>query len=153
MPNYQAKDSQVFGRQLKVERLTIPFSIVGNATSTSVVASSDEPSLMFFATEGVNGITAALGSSETATFTTAANDTSGIFQILLKTSQPVVKVCQARMSLPATGVAQVVQLGSATGITTGAGGGNSIMLVGTASVTAHSGSTFAGCLEVEYTVS
>lgn len=153
MPNFQPKDSQVLARQLKVERLVIPFSIVGNATSTSVVASSDEPSLLFFATEGVDGITAALSASETATFTVSPNDTSGIFNVLLKTSQPVVKVCALRFSLRDTGVTgNTVKLGSATGITTGAGGGSSIMATVTSSVTAHSGSTLTGCLEVDYSV-
>lgn len=154
MPNFQAKDSQVLGRQLKVERLVIPFSIVGNATSVSVVASSDEPSLMFFATEGVDGITANLASGETATYTVSPNDTSGIFNVLLKTNQPVVKVCAMRFSLRDTGVTgNTVKLGSATGITTGSGGGNSIMATLTSSVTAHSGSTLTGCFEVDYTVS
>lgn len=150
---FQSSDVQVLNRQLKVERLVIPFSIVGNSTSTSVVPSNDEPALMFIATEGVDQITGALASNETATYTTSANDTSGIFQVLVKINEPVAKVLCARFSLRDSNTAQSVKLGSSTGITTGTAGGNSIMLVCTSSVTAHSGSTANGCLEVEYALS
>ena len=97
--SYDSKDSQVQGRKLKVQRLVIPFSIVGHATSTSVVARSDEPSLMFFRTEGVDGITeasGALASGDTATYSVAANDTNGTFNVLLHVEEAVAKVCSAR---------------------------------------------------------
>ncbi len=153
MPNFQAKDSQVQGRQLKVDRLVIPFTIVGSATSTSVVASSDEPSFMFFATQGVDGITGALSSGETATYTVSPLDGTSIFNVLVKISESVVKVCSARFSLRDTGVTgNTVKLGSATGITTGSGGGDSIMLTCTSSVALNASNTITGCLEVDYVV-
>lgn len=152
MANYNAKNELVFSRQLKVERLVIPFSVVGNATSTSVSVASDEPAILFVATEGVDNITPNLSSNETATYSTSPNDTSGIFNILVKVQEPVKKLCSARLSLRDSNTAQSVKLGSSTGITTGSDGGNSMMLTATCSVTAHSGSTANCVLELDYSV-
>ncbi len=151
--SYVPQDSLVQLRNLKVERLVIPFSIVGSATSTSVVATSDEPGFVFFATQGVDGITAALSTSETATYTTSPDDGTGVFNVLIKLGESVGKLCSARFSLRDSLTAQAVKLGSATGITTGTGGGKSLMLTCDTTVDLHASNTILGVLEVDYAVS
>jgi hypothetical protein len=59
--SYEAKDSLVRDRQLKVQEVCIPLAITGNATPASVSVVSDEPAIMFIRTEGVDGITEASG--------------------------------------------------------------------------------------------
>ena len=147
---YESKDTLVLGRQLKVQSLVIPFTVVGSATSTSVVLSSDEPGFTFLRTEGVDQITGALLDGETATFTTATNDANGIVQVLIRLNQEVNKVCQVKACLRDSATAQGALLGSATGITTGAAGGTALMLVVDFASGFNSAVTKNACLEVEY---
>ncbi len=151
--SYVPQDSLVQLRNLKVERLVIPFSIVGSATSTSVVATSDEPGFVFFATQGVDGITGALSANETATFGDSPDDGTGVFNVLIKLGEPVGKLCSARMSARNSLTAQAVKLGSSTGITTGTGGGKSLMLTCDTTVDLHGANTLTGVIEVDYAVS
>lgn len=92
MSNYNSKDPQVLGRQLKVQRLSIPFLITANATPASVAISCDEPSVLFLKTEGVDQIAAADDGSPSFT---AANDANGIFNILVVLNESVAKVMNA----------------------------------------------------------
>ena len=95
MPNFPAKDSLVLGRQLKVQRLVIPFSIVGHATASAVSISKDEPALLFIKTEGVDQITAVVDGSPTLT---SANDANCIFNILVNVGESIAKVMHANVS-------------------------------------------------------
>lgn len=148
--SYDSKNELVRARQLKVQRLTIPFTLTANATPASVVLRNDEPAIMFLQSEGVDQVTGALDTSETATYTGAALvDANGILQVLLKIREKVLKVCQARMVSRTDGVTQPIFLGSATGITTGTGGGSSIMLKIDSSVN-HATTNVDACIEVEY---
>lgn len=148
---FSAKDPLVRGRQLKVQRLVIPFAITGNATPASVVLRSDEPAVLFLRSEGVDQITSssgALDSGETATYSTSPVDATGIFNILVKVSEPIEKVCRAAVVSRTTGVAQPCYLGDADGIS---GNGNKIMLT-CDSVVNLSSANLDACLEVEYVV-
>ena len=138
MSSYQSKDEVVQGRQLKVQKVSIPLVVVGNAVAASVSLSNDEPSRLFLASAANNQITAALASNETATYTTAANDANGVFQVLLQCKESVQKVVCAYALNRISGILEPAFLGSATGITTGSGGGKSIMLV------VNSGTDFTG---------
>lgn len=149
---YNAKNSQQFNRQLKVQKMSIPFVVVGNATAASVSFSNDEPSMLFFASASVDQITGALATSETATYTTSASDANGIFQVLLKVLEPVQKIVSCKAFDRVIGDVEKVYLGSATGITTGTGGGTSIMLICDATVALNAANTVNGTLEVEYIV-
>ena len=153
MANYQAKDSLVLGRQLEVQHLVIPFQIVGSATSASVVFSCDEPGFVFAQTNGTNQITAAVPSTDTATFTTSPSDSAGTFNCLVLINEQLVKLCQASVNVPATAVVKACALGSATGISVNtASGANGVCLmlsVPTGSAYNTSG-TVSGCLEIDY---
>ena len=149
MANYQAKDSNVSQRQLKVQRLVIPFTLTHNATPASVVTHNDEPSFCFFATEGVDNITGALASGETATYTNSPDDSDGKMNIFIRLgSDSADKVCQAHFTSRTTGVSQPCFLGDADGISSA---GN-IMLSIDSSVD-FSATDVDGCIDVEYTVS
>lgn len=159
--SFDSKDSQVQGRKLKVQRLVIPFSIVGSATSTAVVATSDEPSIMFFNTEGVTGISVAAGalnSGDTATYSVAANDTNGTFQVLLKLNEPIAKVlsarCQRRSAVLAEADdAMIVALGNSTGIVANSTSAQKIMLTVDGELALNAANTLNAVLDVSYVVS
>lgn len=152
MPQYPAKDEVLNGRQLKVQRVSIPLSIVGNATPASVVPRNDEPARLFLQTEGVDQITGALASGETATYTTAASDANGVFRALLRVNESVEKVVSLQCFNRVSGVLELAFLGSATGITTGTGGGKSIMIAVDSATALNAGNTLSACLIVEYVV-
>lgn len=152
MPQYAAKDEVIQQRQLKVQTVCIPLAITGNATPASVVPRNDEPARLFLQTEGVNQITAALSTNETATFTTGApTDATGIFRCLVKVYEPLEKVMGARVVNRVNGSFDPCSLGSATGITTGSGGGKSIMLSVDSAVNLAAANLDA-CLIVDYVV-
>lgn len=149
---YSSKDDTVQDRQLKVQRVSIPFSIVGNAVAANVTLRNDEPSRLFLKTAGVDQITAALATNETATYTTAPVDATGIFNVLFQCKEPVEKVVRAYCASRVNGVASLAFLGSASGITTGSGGGKSIMLAVDCPVDFTGANTFDACLVIEYVI-
>lgn len=152
MPQYPSKDEVIQYRQLKVQSVSIPLSIVGNATPASVVPRNDEPSRLFLQTAGVDQITGALASGETATYTTAAADATGVFRALLKVGENVEKVVSMRAFNRVSGAHEPAFLGSASGITTGSGGGKSIMIVIDSGTALNAANTLDACLHVEYVV-
>ncbi len=116
---FQAKNDQVLQRQLKVQKLVIPFTVTANATPASVVLRNDEPSVLFLKSEGVDQITAAQG-SETATFSVSPNDANGIMNMFVKIdSDDCEKVCRAEVTDRVNGGSQPCKLGSAPGISSG----------------------------------
>lgn len=145
--SFESKKSQVRSRQLKVQRLVIPFSITASATPSAVVLSSDEPGLMLLESEGVDQITPALEDGETATFLVAPVDADGKLNILIKIAPEDVcaKVLRARMVSRTTGVSQPVMLGDADGISSA---GNIMLHLDSA--VDHSTTNVDGCIEVEY---
>jgi hypothetical protein len=94
---YEAKNSQALGRQLKVQTLSIPFAITGNATPASKAISRDEPALLFLAVEGIDQITAALSSDDTAPTLASASDASGVFSLMVVVGEEVEKVVSAQL--------------------------------------------------------
>lgn len=149
---YEAKDSIVNGRQLEVQSLTIPLMVVGNATAASVSLQNDEPGIMFLRSSSVDQITAELNVDETATYTASPADATGVFQVLIKINEPLAKVCSVRLANRSGAAAQAAYLGSATGITTGAGGGQAIMVLCDSTVDFTGANTLDACLEVQYVV-
>lgn len=152
---YRAKQSSVQDRQLKVQRLVIPFQVVGSATAADVSITSDEPGFVFFESNAVDQITGALATDETATYTDGTPvDADGELNVLLTLGEEIVKVMGGVMyNLDADGFAPLtgtgVNLGSATGITTGVGGGKSLMIsVDTGAD--HTTGTHKRALVVEY---
>jgi hypothetical protein len=152
--SYLATDSLVQGRQLKVLTLAIPFVVVGSATAANVSLTNDEPALLFFKSESVDQITAALATNETATYSESPSDSGGVVNILLNVGENVEKVQVAHVTsrLAAVETFQACQLGSSTGITTGTGGGKKIMLTMDSTVAFNAANTLDACLEVSYTV-
>ncbi len=147
MSNFYAKDSLAMDRQLKVQKLTIPFTITASATPASVVITSDEPSILFFQTEGVNQITAAKASSEVATYTTSPVDANGTVNIFVKVGEAVAKIMYANAYDRANGGSQPVKLGSASGLSS-----LSNMMLTLDSSQDFSSTNADYCLVVEYVV-
>lgn len=120
MPSFYPKDSLVDDRQLKVQRLSIPFSVTASATPASVVLSSDEPAILFLRSQGVDQITVASGaleSGETATYSVSPNDASGIMNLLVKVNgEEVQKVCSMSICERSTGQVEVCKLGDSDGL-------------------------------------
>lgn len=102
MANYDAKDTIVRDRILETLELCVPFSIVANATPASKSMTEDEPSLLFLNTQGIQDITLADGAvdsqAELDALTFAVpNDAAGIFNLLLRMNEPVVKIVSAQI--------------------------------------------------------
>jgi hypothetical protein len=158
MSNYQSRDSQVLARQLKVQRLVIPFKIVGNATASAVAISRDEPSLLFLKTGGVDQITPALSSTDTApTIAQTPSDSSGTFNLLVKINEPVAKVMGARVVR--TDVAnkqyqcQLENSGSGVVVDTAlSADGDKLIVSCVGDLALNTSNTFNGTLECEYVV-
>lgn len=151
---YIATDAGVQGQQFLVQTLTIPFTITASASSASVLLQSDCPAILLMKTAGVDQITPALAVNETASFSTGPTDSSGTMNVAFVINQPLAKVCKAsivhRDKIGQSG--QGAYLSSATGITTGIGGGQKITLVVITGVSAASVNTNA-VLEVQYETS
>ena len=154
MSSYNARHDQAFSRQLRVQRLSIPFKIIGNATPASVSPSNDEPSVLFLKTASVDQITGALSENEVATYSVAPADATGIFNILVKIRESLEKVVGAMVVSRTDGVFHPCFLGSSSGITTGTGSESdmSIMLTCDSSVALNASNTLDACLEVLYIV-
>lgn len=147
---YESKSPLVQGRQLKVQELAIPFTITANVTPASVVCSSDEPSILFQRTEGVNQITTASGaliSGETATYSNASVDANGVSSFYIKLNEVCTKVVSAYVVSRTTGVMQPCFLGDADGLSSV---GN-IMLTCDSTVN-YATTNFDGTLVVKYVI-
>jgi hypothetical protein len=147
MSQYQASNELTLQRQLKVQKVSIPFVIVGNASSASVSVSCDEPAILFIRTQGVDQITSALDSGETANYSTSPVDSSGTFNILVKIREPVQKIVSLRCADVVTGVLYKLSEDAGGPI---ASNGSDMMLDCVASVSIATSNTLNGCVEVEY---
>lgn len=148
--SFESKNDQVMGRQLKVQRLVIPFNITASATPSAVVLHSDEPSIMFIKSEGVDQITGALASGETATYSDSPSDASGVCNIFIKLQpeEMCFKVLRMGVMKRSTGAVEVCKLGDADGISSA---GNIMLTVDSASNFATT--SYDGCINVEYVIS
>lgn len=159
--SYDSKVPAVQEQQLKVQRLVLPFKITANATPASVTIKSDASDVLFLRTEGVDQITVAAGALSSAdvapTFGDSPVDSTGVFNALIKIGEKVQKVCSARLyrrgATIATSAAQLVSLGTATGIVQLVAGGDSDKFVLSCDASVSLATTdFDACLEVEYIV-
>lgn len=161
MANYQSRDSQVSNRQLKVQRMSIQFKIVGNATASAVAISTDEPSLLFLNTSGNTQIASGQGLSSTDTAPTLANaasDSSGTFNLLVQVREPLARVMGVRVVR--TDVAnkqyQCQLENGGTGIvvdTALSSSGDKIIVSCVGDLALNTSNTFNGVVECEYIVS
>lgn len=148
---YNAQNEKVGGRQLQVQRISIPLTIAGNATAASVVCRNDEPAILFLQTDGVDQITGALASGETATYSVATSDATGVFRALVKIQEPIGKVVAAYAYRRDAFETVPGRLGSASGISTGSAGGKSIMVAFDTALALNAANTLDACLVIEYT--
>lgn len=152
--SFSAKQDLVRNKQLKVQQISLPFVITGNATPASVVLTPEDPSILFLQTQGVNQVTAALASGETApTYTTV--DANGTFGALVAIGETLVKVVDAQIVSRTGEQVCYAYLPSApsNGITAGTGGGKKIALQCKIPASLIStGTGFDGTLLVEYVV-
>ncbi len=117
--SFQPKDSQVMGRANKVQRICIPLTITHHATPASKAIASDEPSLVFVKTEGLNQITEAAGALETGeTLPTlaTATDSTGVINVLVKIGEPLQKVISVKLT--SRGATQMGKQGQVLAFTT-----------------------------------
>jgi len=104
---FRSVDDKVQNRQLKVKELSIPFKINSNATPANKTHETDEPTLLFIQSEGVDEITEAAGalaSGETAVPSQTESDADGKFGILVKVGETVSKIVSAQVLNRVTGV-------------------------------------------------
>lgn len=119
---YPAQDSQVLGRQLKVQKVSIPFAITGNATPASKTRVIDEPTLLFLRLQGtgqdqLTQAAGALGAGESLPGGTAsATDSTGVFVGLLRIRENLQKVVSVKLvSRSSTEILACPVLGFTTG--------------------------------------
>lgn len=115
MPMYDAKQSQVRERQLKIQELRIPFSIASGAASST----NDEPAVLFVKTASVNQIsssTGALDSGETAPTFVAQDNANGLFSVLVKVGEPIKKVAYAMIVRRSAHGLDTCKLANTTGV-------------------------------------
>lgn len=146
---FDSKNVLAAGRQLKVQKLVIPFKITASGVPANVVVRNDEPSLLFIRTEGVDQITSALASGETASYTVAPVDADGKVNFLVKLmpTEAAAKVMCAEVIDRVNGGSQPCKLGDADGLSSL---GN-IML--TMDATTNLATTdLDACIRVEYAV-
>lgn len=149
---FSSKDSLVLNRQNKVQRLVIPFSILGHATPASVTfPSNDEPALLFLKTEGVDKITAALDSADGTPSFTSAHDVNGITNIMVDVGEAVQKVMYAFVQRrDAVNKVYQCSLADTDGITAG---GEKIVLNVDTDLSLGAANTLDAVLVVEYVIS
>jgi len=152
MPSYQAQDSLVLGRQLKTQRLVLPFTVTGgNGTPANVSFVADDPAIIGFKSASVDQTAAMLATGETApTYTTT--DASGIFGALVAINETIGKVFNAQIvDRKANSVCYAnITATPAGGITAGTGGGKKIALQCKIPTDLTSNTTFDGVVIVEY---
>ena len=126
--SYQAKNSGVLGRALKVQKLVIPFTVTHNATPASKTITNDEPSILFMNFEGITGIsttTGALQTGETAPSLASATDSTGVMNVCVLIQETIDKVMHLEVISRGTAVG-IVKPGVVLAASTGTGGGKSI---------------------------
>lgn len=152
--SFQAKNESVLGAQLKVQTLKLPFVITGNATPASVVVGRDDPSILFIKTEGVDQITAALDTDDTAPTYEAATDSTGVFNILVKFyGEPIKKVVSAKITrIGSAAEVYACTLPSAPSDGVVAGGSLDKIALNADSASAFTSGSHICCLELDYVV-
>lgn len=152
----QSKNSAVQQQRLAVQRLVLPFRIVGNATAASVQHLVDANEILFLQTQGVNNISTASGalaSGETATIAASISDANSIFAMFVKIlDDKCAKVCNAAVHVrkPDANIAIVpctLENGSSNGISSL---GNIVLSVDLAGPALNASNTLDACLVVEY---
>jgi len=129
--SYPAQSSLVYGRQLKVQKLSVPFTITANATPALKTRSVDEPALLFLRLEGAgqDDITVAKGALSSGESLPAglatADDGTGVAVGLMKISEPLAKIVSVK--LVSRNATQLMKSCEVLALTTGTNGGQSIV--------------------------
>ena len=152
MSTFYAKGSIAQDRQLKVQRLVIPFKVTHSATAANVVLSNDEPDLLFMQSNGVNQITAKSAADAALFNTQSPTDSSGQLNMLvvLGGGESALKVMHAIIVSRTDGTLKTVypDIG---GTPAGIGSDGAIMLYAPTGVN-FTTTDLDACLVVEYQV-
>lgn len=109
------KNEAVEDYRVKSERMVIPFAIVHNSTPASKTYSSDLPSAICLATEGLTAQCAAI---DTGTNFSTPTDSTGVFGVLVYNLGTVKKLLHTDFVNLSSGTATVTRSGaSSTGVT------------------------------------
>ena len=146
---FPAKSSVVLDRQLKVQKLTIPYQITGASVSTSVAQISDEPAILGIKSMSVDGWTTLLESGETASADITLSNSVGNYALLVKVSESVGKICKAEVTDRLTGVRALAYINS-TNDPLSSGGGSMIVNVDSADDLTSQGTVYSKVLVIEY---
>lgn len=148
--SYQAKNELVRARQLKTQRLSLPFAITYNATPASVAVVESDPAILGVKTEGINHTTALLASADTTPTFASCVDANGVFAALIVIGEQVTKVvsvlCVGRTN--AEVINGTLTATPATGIV--AGGALDKICVNFDSGVNFATTSYAGTIIVEY---
>lgn len=149
---YQPKDAAVASRQLVVQRLSIPFTVTHNASPASKTMTVDEPSLVFFNFQGITQLSTSTGAIETGEILptlATATDSTGVFNVLIKIREPLVKVCA--VYLIGRGSSSLMLSGQPLAFTTGSTNSGQSIVANIPSGVNLSTTDVDACLCVEYT--
>lgn len=152
---FQPKDTQVYGRQLKVQRLSIPFTVTSNATPANKSYTVDEPALVFFNFQGLTGISSSTGaidsSGETLPTLATATDSTGVFNVLVKTGEQLAKVVDVKIH-SRTGQSGITDYCQILAFTTGSSTSGQSIVANITSGVNFSTTSLDACLTVEYII-
>lgn len=153
MSTFVSQDAIVQSRQLKVQRLVIPFKVTANATSANIGLANDESSRLFLQTKSVDNGIATQDSAANAAYNTlqaSLSDTSGQMNVLVVLKEKALKVMQAMIISRTDGTTKACYPDA--GSTNGASAAGNLMLYAPTGVNFTTTSLDA-CLIVEYVIS
>lgn len=161
---FDSKVSAVRSRQLRVNTLVLPFTIVSNATPASKTFTNDEPSVLCLKLEGIDYTTVANGGFDTSaeasaiTFATST-DATGIFSALVKIGEPIGKLISVKAIRTGTtgpgvavAIAEVLNGTIATGSTAGVTSVGDKLAIDFDSAVNFATTNYAGYVEVVYSL-
>jgi hypothetical protein len=156
---YTPKNNDTMNRQLKVQRLVLPFVLTANATPASKTHTNDAPSLLHLKFEGTGQdyTTTGNGGFDTSAEATAvtfatSSDANGVFSALIRVGEQVSKVISCRCIRRGVATGENVQCTFPTGATSGITSLGDKIVVDFDSAVNFATTNYDAVIEVQYTV-
>lgn len=152
--SYQAKDQGVFGRQLKVQKISVPFTITANATPASKSIAVDEPAILFLRVEGIDKISTSTGALQASESLPSGgvtlSDASGNFIALALIQENLAKVVSVKVC--GRGSSDLLKSCEVLGFTTGGASPGQSVVCNVRTGVDLSSTSLDAVLEIEYIV-